>query len=320
MILFLYGEDSFRSRQKLSEYKDRFLKKYGPQADLVVLDAEENKDIDLQEVISARGLFSSVRLAIIKNFITLSNSEGQTKAAFFLKTKKDLPADKENILIFWEKETLQKDSSLFKFLQKYSKAQEFKKMEGALLSKWVSERLEELSPGTKISSGAREKLAAYKSSSSQAINTELEKLVSFKEKGEITEVDIDQLVATKISSAIFETIEAASSGNKKRALSLFHNHLKNKEDPFYILLMYIYQFRNLLKIGEFYWQGISDRFVIAKKAGLHPFVVQKTMPQLKNFTFSKLRNVYRKLQDIDLQVKSGRANIELSLDKFIVEL
>lgn len=320
MILFIYGEDSFRSRQKLSEYQERFLKKYGPQSDLAIFDAEENKNINLQEIISARGLFSSVRLAIVKNFIAISNSEEQNKAVFFLKAKKDILADKESVMVFWEKEPPQKDSLLFKFLQKYSKAQEFKKLQGALLSKWVAERLEEINPEVKISINAREKLTAYKSSNSQAINTELEKLVNFKEKGEITENDIDYLVAEKISSAIFETIEAASSGNKKRALLLFHNHLKNKEDPFYILSMYVYQFRNLLKVGEFYWQGIFDRFVIAKKTGLHPFVVQKTLPQLKNFTFPKLKNIYQKLQNIDFEVKSGRADIKLSLDKFIVEL
>lgn len=320
MLLFLYGEDIFRSRQKLNEYKDRFLKKYGPQADLAVFDAEENKNIDLQKVISARGLFSSVQLAIVKNFIALSNSDGQTEAVSFLKSNKGVLADKESVIFFWEKEAPRKDSPLFKFLQKYSGAQEFKKLSGAPLSQWISKRLGEISPGLKISSGAREKLAACASSDSQAINTELEKLVSFKEKGEIIETDVDQLVTAKISSAIFETIEAASSGNKKRALSLFHNHLKNKEDPFYILSMYVYQFRNLLKIGELYWQGISDRFVIAKKTGLHPFVVQKTLPQLKNLTLSKLKNIYQKLQDIDFEAKSGRIDIKLSLDKFIVEL
>lgn len=320
MIIFLYGEDSFLSRQKLGDYRNRFLKKYGPQGDLTAADAEEKPGVDVAEMTSSRGLFSSVRLVIIKNFISQSGGEKQSQAVSFLKADKDIPLDKDIVLIFWEKNVPKKESALFKFLLKNAKCQEFKRLEGALLFRWMTGCLQEINSEVRLSKVAAEKLAAYSGGNTQLINSELEKLAAFKESGEINESDLDQLVNAKISPTIFEIIEAASGGNKKRALSLLHNQLKNKEDLFYILSMYVYQFRNLLKISEFYWQGMTDRFDIAKKTGLHPYVIQKTLPQLKNFSLEKLKTIYRKLQEIDMEAKTGKVDIALALDKFIVEL
>ena len=84
--------------------------------------------------------------------------------------------------------------------------------------------------------------------------------------------------------------------------------------------MYAYQFRNLLKIGEYYWKGVSNNLDISKKTGIHPFVVQKTLPQLRGFTPSRLKELFCHLQKIDLESKTGKLNINLALDKFLVEL
>lgn len=320
MIIFLYGEDSFRSRRKLEEYKNRFLNKYGPEGNLLIIDAEEKSEIRLEAAVRTSGLFSSVQLVIVKNLISRANNEKQSKLVEFMKSDKNITAGKESVLIFWEQESPGKGSPLFKYFQKFSKTQEFPKLKGARLHLWISGRLKEIDPAVKISESAVEKLIAFTGEDLQPIDNELEKLASFKAGGEINEIDIDRLTAAKISTTIFETIEAASGGNKKRALELLHNQLESKEDPFYILSMYVYQFRNLLKIGEHYWKGLSDRFDIAKKTKLHPYVVQKTLPQLKNFTLEKLKNVYQKLQKIDFESKTGKVDIYLALDKFVVEL
>jgi DNA polymerase III subunit delta len=320
MLIFLYGEDSFSSRQKLNEYKERFLKKYGPQADLVSIDAEEKKDFNISEATSSAGLFSPVQLVIIKNLISQSSSDKQKQLVDFFKASKRLIEDKNTVLIFWEDALPKKDSLLLKYFRKISKIEEFPRLDGLKLTQWIENQIKKIDAGSSISKKAAVRLMAHTNGDAEKINSELQKLANFKNGDEIGEADIDQLVTLKISSTIFETIEAASSGNKKRALELFHNQLAIKEDPFYILSMYIYQFRNLLKIGDFYWKGASNEYDIAKKTKLHPYVVKKTLPQLRNFTFLKLKNIYQELQKIDTEAKTGKADINLALDKFIVKL
>ena len=63
-----------------------------------------------------------------------------------------------------------------------------------------------------------------------------------------------------------------------------------------------------------------NEMAIAKETKLHPFVVKKGLAQGRNFSFEGLKNIYQKLADLDQQVKTGRMEIKLALDKFIVEL
>ncbi len=296
------------------------MKKYGPQGSLRVIDAEEKKDLNFPEIARSGGLFSSVRLVIIKSALAQFSQERLKEIREFFKSDENIVTSKDVVIIFWEREVLKKDNVLLKYFRKNAKLEEFPKLGGTKILGWISSHLKEINPKVKISRPAAEKLAVYTAEDSEQVNSELLKLANFKEKGEIEEADIDHLVSAKLNSTIFETIEAASSGNKKRALALLHSQLGNEADPFYILSMYVYQFRNLLKIGEYFFQGITNKFNVAKKAGLHPYVVQKTLPQLKNFTLLKLKNIYKNLQKIDMEAKTGKVEINLALDKFLVKL
>jgi DNA polymerase-3 subunit delta len=136
----------------------------------------------------------------------------------------------------------------------------------------------------------------------------------------IEEQDIDDLVSSKISIGIFDTIDALGNNNKKEAARLLHEHLKQGENPFYIFSMFVYQFRNLLKVADLKEKGMLNDYEISKNSGLHPFVVKKSLGQLRNLTFSKLKNIYKNLSELDTKIKTGKIDIQLALDKFLIEL
>ncbi len=136
----------------------------------------------------------------------------------------------------------------------------------------------------------------------------------------IGEEDVALLVRSKVDSTMFETIEAVSSGNKSRALTLLHEQIAKGEDIFYILSMYTYQIRTLLKIGDFYWQGMTSAPQIAQAAKLHPYVVQKSLSQVRNLSEEKIKQMLRDLAQIDQEAKTGKIDPVLALDKFIVAL
>ena len=102
MIIFLYGEDSFRSMEKLAEIKNKFLEKNSP-APAGLFDFAE-KDWNTGEIImniSSGGLFSSKKLVIIKNILAGKKDLESEKFEKFLK----IEAKKEKsdlILVFWE--------------------------------------------------------------------------------------------------------------------------------------------------------------------------------------------------------------------------
>lgn len=317
MILFLYGEDDFRSGEKLAEIKNEFLKKNGSGTILSVFDFEEDvKGNVVADVLSAGGLFGDKKIVIVKNLMVDGKTEKQANILEILERRKNLAKDEDTLLVFWENGAPRKNGKLFKYISLVGKAESFEKLSSVALENWIRDGVKKANG--KISYEATKKLATYAGNDLFLLGNEIEKLVNYTK--EIEGEHIDLLTNSKIESDIFQTIESLSSGNKKDAISLLHRQLEKGDDPFYIFSMYVYQFRNLLKIAGLYFSGLRDEYAIAKEAKLHPFVVKKGLAQVRKIDLKKLKNIYRNLADLDLKIKTGKIDIVLALDKFVAEM
>ncbi len=320
MLTFLFGADNFRSSEKLSELKNKSLKNSSG-VDLSVLDYDEASTIKpLADILAAQGLFSSQQLVIIKNSMSKGSTEQQKELLTYLKTHSELKTDAHTTVIFFEAATPKKNGALYKFLATNAKKEEFMPLDGAKLSAWAKDFAKKLSPSTEFSQSALNILLASVGNDLNALSNELTKLVNYKNGTIISDADVILLVKSKVDSTMFETIEALVSGNKARALSLLHAQISKGEDIYYMLSMYTYQVRTLLKIGDFYWQGMTSAPQIAQASGLHPYVVQKSLSQLKNLSEEKTKQMLRDLSEIDHNAKTGKMDLLLALDAFIVSL
>jgi len=318
MIIFLYGEDGFRSDRKLAEIKNKFLEKNKEGGTLFVFDFadSETKIEELPLKLSSGGLFSNKKLAIVKNILENKTASDDKKFFDFMK-RKEKGEMKDLTLIFWENGKIDKKLKLAKFLLERSKQQEFISLNSAKLTAWINKEVQDISAnGVSISPKAVEMLVVYVGNNLSLLSREIEKLVCFKDKGEISEKDVDLLVKSKIDTDIFKTVDALSGGEKKLAVKLLNGHLEAGEDPFYLLSMYFFQFRNLLKVKPLAEKNMPQS-EIAAKLKIHPYVAKKSVEQGKNFSLSALKEMYKKLCDIDFQAKTGKTDIELELDKFI---
>jgi DNA polymerase-3 subunit delta len=151
------------------------------------------------------------------------------------------------------------------------------------------------------------------------LDKEIQKLISYADGKIISDKDVDILVKASLDSNIFKTIDALGANNKKEAIRLIHEHLKNGDDPFYLMSMFVYQFRNMLKVADLK-EKKANEYEIAKMTRMHPFVIKKSLAQLRNFSFPRLEKIYRKLGAMDLMIKIGKMDIRLALDKFVAEL
>ncbi|OGI25564.1 MAG: DNA polymerase III subunit delta [Candidatus Moranbacteria bacterium RBG_13_45_13] len=317
MIIFLYGKDEFRSLRKLAEIKNKFLQICNP-APAGLFDFEE-KDWNLGEImsnISSGGLFSPKKLAIIKNLISAKKEFSDENFEKFLKNESKKEKS-DLILIFWESRKLKKSSKPYRLLQRIAKCQEFALLEGAKLKSWIIGEIQDIRGGNiSISPSAVERLVIFVGNDLNLLLREIEKLANFKSKGEITDNDVDLLVKSKIDTDIFRTVDALARGDKKTALKLLHDHLESGEDPFYLLSMYFYQFRNLVKVKPLAEKNMPQSEIVSKLK-MHPFVVRKSLDQARNFSWQKLKSLYNQLCEIDFASKTGKTDIELALDKFV---
>jgi DNA polymerase-3 subunit delta len=324
MIIFFYGEDNFRSAEKVREIKNKFSQNDKSSAGLSLFDASDSKIDALEKIksaLSSAGLFSSKKLIILKSVMLEAPSDEQAKILKFLKEQVEkMQIDADLVVVFWENGLPRKNNALFKFLLEHSKKQNFEKLSGLKLSQWILGKIKTSSPETSISKSALEKLITYVGNDTALLTNEIEKLISFSGADLINDTAVDLLVKANLDNNIFETIEAMSANRKQAALELFHRHLDQGDDPFYLFSMFVYQFRNLLRIASLQENGIFSEFEIAKLAKLHPYVVKKGMSQARNFGEKKLITIHKKLGVLDAKIKTGQADIKLSLDKFIVEL
>ena len=307
MIIFLYGEDTYRMKEKLKEIIERYQKVHKSGLNLKYFDDFTN----FKDGVRQASMFKEKKLAVVTNIF--ANPDFKEK---FYQSKKDFLSSEDIILIYEEKD-FNKNNSLFKFLKKNARSQEFKFLAGQGLKTWIKKEFDRYE--TKIDSGVLEKLIEYIGNDLWQMSNEIRKLASFKNNKTVKVEDIELLVKSKIETDIFKTIDAIADKNKKQALNLLHKHLEKGDSPLYLLSMISYQFRNLLIIKDLI-EKCKPYNVILKKSGLHPFVVKKSYYQSQKFTFQELKKIFQKIFKTDLDIKTGKIQPEIALDLLVAEI
>lgn len=311
MIIFLYGQDTYRSRHKLNEIVTKYKKTHKNGLNLKSYEGKDLKFEDFRDEVRQTPMFVKRKLIILRNvFSNLSFKEN------FLKDAK-LFVDSEDVVLFYETEEISRTDRFFKFLKKNSKSQEFKLLEGAQLKKWAQKTFEGYR--AKIEILGLEKLINYVGNDLWQFSNEIQKLVSFRKGKTITTKDVGLLVKPKIETAIFDTIDAIASRNKKQAISLIHRHLEKGDHPLYLLSMINFQFRNLLTIKDLVERN-TPFCLLSKETRLHPYVIKKSYFQAQKFTIDKLKKIYQKILEADLNVKKGKTEPVTALDSLIAEI
>jgi DNA polymerase-3 subunit delta len=309
MIYFLYGEDSYRSKKKLEEIILGYKKVHRSGLNLIYIDAKGTSFKDFYGNFKITSMFAEKKLVVVKNsFENLKFQEDLLENIKILEEQKD-------IVVISEDDVDQR-TKFFKALKKNAKCQEFSFLQPANLKKWIL--VEFAKNKAKISADALDLLVEFVKTDLWRLSNEINKLSSYKLGDVIKKEDVELLVKPNIENDIFKTIEAIASKNKKQALFLLHKHIDNGDNVLYLLSMIAYQFRNLLVIKELIDKKNSYQ-VIAKKSGLHPFVVQKTFYLCNQFSLIQLKKIYLKIFQIDLDIKTGKVEAETALDLFVYE-
>ncbi|OIP78590.1 MAG: DNA polymerase III subunit delta [Candidatus Portnoybacteria bacterium CG_4_8_14_3_um_filter_44_10] len=320
MIIFLYGPDSFRSRQKLKRIIEKYKAKHKSGLNFLKFDLSETGLDDLREAIKSRPMFAEKKLIVIENLFCLS-PENQREVIEYFKGEK-LEKEQEVVLVVYEKNAPDKRSQAFKFLTaKGALSQEFGSLEGTQLENWIKREVE--ARGGNINRQAIQELAVCLGGDLWQASNEIDKLVAFKNGGEmggeIKKEDVTLLIKAKISANIFQTIDALAQRNKKNALRLLYQHFKEGENAIYLLTMFAYQFRNLLIVKDLVEKGVPYP-ELAQRTKLHPFVVKKSFQQTKNFSLEGLKKIYLRIKDLDLAIKTGRIEPKAVLEMLVMEV
>ncbi len=318
MIYFFYGENYFEARKKTEEIILEFQKNFNNKGIVQIFDFSDSEP-DIEQLISnarTQSLFFHKRLIILKYFIENENKFSKAKEFFVFLT--GIKEDKDIQVVFLSGEVKKSASKMAKkILSLAKKAREFKLLNEAALLKWIRNRFEEKSTGkVKISHELGKTLIAFCGNDQHLLSNEIEKIINWKSKGEVSKEDIELLVSAKISADIFKMVDALAEQNKALALKLLFENIDAGKHPLYILSMFLYQFRNLVGVSSALKNSVSKEAMIAK-LDVHPYVAQKCIRQAGHFSNQKLKKAFLKLCEIDYEAKTGKKEIKFELEKFI---
>ncbi len=319
MVYLLFGKANFLIKEEQKRIVADFARK-NPEANIEKFDVEENWDISKvrESLGQGGGLFSTKKIILIKNIDKANKQDGESLIDF---VKLAIPDGSDNTIIFTAGDKPTKKDKIFRVLFSKARTIEFKQLQGDGLRKWIIKQVSLLSKEVKIDGNALSQLELMFGKDLWQLNNAINVLVNFaEEKKQITKTDVDEICRGNVDVKIFDFVDAIGARNKSRAIDLLNSLLNQGENGFYILSMILFQLRNLIKVFSIAKKGPTNPTIVSKKLSIHPFVAQKTLGQLNNFSANSLKKIYQQIADIDYQAKIGDKAIEDGLTDFIVSL
>ncbi len=318
MILFLYGPDTYRSRANLHEQVERFKQLRDPSGyNVVFLDAlEEKHGSKLWSEMLSSPFLAEKRMVVVENVLA-SKHEDLIEQITERIGAGGFPDS--NIIVFWEGEDEPKAKAkkeLFALLKAEKYATEFAPLDDRKREAWIMEEVKKHS--TTISRDAVSYLSTNSGGDLWLVHNVIEQVCAYASAREITKADVVLFLDPAADDNIFALVDAVVSGQSARAQKLITDQYKIGKEPQYILAMLIRQYRILIQLADLFAHedGISSD-TAAKKLGLHPFVVKKTLPLVKRTTLAELQAIHTQLFEIDKKTKYG-ANAAVLLDQFLL--
>jgi DNA polymerase-3 subunit delta len=331
MIIFLYGDDSFRAKQKLAEIKQKFIAEVDSRGDSLFTVAGENaKFSEIVDLAKDSSLFSRRNMVIIGNIFKNKDKHVFTELTDFFQfghTEESVG----NIIIFQDESIgpnpFKEKKVFWEFLKKQKFSQEFKKLSLSETNLWTRDEARKM--GSDISLAAAAELVSLTSGDLWRIRSELGKLANYQEGisksasggsvREISKEDIEMMVIGDFDQKVFSLTEALASKNRQTAVRLLEERFAEGVALEALLGAIIWQFKKLLEIRQALDNGLASSKISASLK-IHPFVVQKSMSQVRNFSLEGLKNMHAELMEIYQEARRDRDNAEVCLGIFAANI
>ncbi|MDI6814722.1 MAG: DNA polymerase III subunit delta, partial [Dehalococcoidales bacterium] len=210
------------------------------------------------------------------------------------------------------------NNPLFRELSAKAKVKSFPLLRDTELREWIQRRVAD--EGGSISSPAVDLLAKFVGSNLWTMASEINKLVLFTSGRRIEEEDIKMVVSYAQEANVFAMVDAILEFNAGVAEQLLQRLLQRGATLAYLLFMLSRQVRMIVQVKELRNQG-KPKTEIQDKLGLtSEFALRKTLDQADKYPLARLKEVYHKLLETDLSIKTGKYEGELALNILIAEL
>lgn len=320
MLIFVYGDDGVRAKEKLLELTTRFAEKFDPTglnfAEFSAASSAFSFPSVMQAITSAPFL-GEKRMVVLRGLMDgLKKDDARMWAEGLQRT----PTSTITVLVDVEPKATIEKHELFKLLQGQAEVHAYAgvKREGAVLAKWLVD--EAAKKGASLALDVANELVARVGGDMWQLEGEVAKLAAYAAGGPITRETLDMLVRSNTESNIFAFVDAMSQREAKKAMQFLQEERDAGSADFYLLTMLARQVRILLQIRMALTEDPGASAGVAKRLNLHPFVAGKATVQAKRFTLPQLQSLHVLLCTLDRDAKRGRIDPALAVDRLAVEM
>lgn len=319
MFYVFDGEDTFSQGEQIVSLMASMGDPAACELNTIVLDGRTTTLNEIRHHCDTMPFLSDRRIVLVKGLLEqLTQRSSHTDGQFLEKLVDYLPNMPDTArLIFVESKALPKRHPVLKLARgsEDGHVKTFRIPRGSELARWVRSQVKQAE--AEIEPRAVQALCTFVGSDLYQLHNEINKLAAYTDgQRAISVQDIQLLTPHARQASIFDMVDALGQRDGKTATRIYHTLLDAGDHPLALLAMIIRQFRLLIQVKELAPE-LGTHQAIARKLGQNPYPIQKILAQSRNFTFLQLQQIYHKLLDTDVEIKTGQIDAVLALDTLI---
>ena len=308
-IYVLYGQEAYLQKQ----YRDKLVAAILGDGDAMNFLHVQGKDFSIPQLIDFAETmpFFAERRVIVMESTGILKSGGEELAEYLAQ-----PCETTTWILV--ESECDKRSKLFKAADKTGLCVEFGVQDEATLKKWILGILKK--EGKQITGQTLECFLEKTGTDMNMIRLELEKLLCYTlDRSVVEREDVEAVCVTRITSRIFDMVDAIGVRNRSKALALYNELQALREPPIRILFLIGRHMNILLQIKDLKKRGVDSK-TMAAKMGVPPFAVNKYLKQADLYKTTQLKRALERCIQADEAVKTGMLQDKMSVELLIFEL
>ncbi len=321
MIHVLYGADNFSLQKALDEIKGTLGDRESLALNTTFLDGRRLTPAPVIEACNTIPFLANWRLVIVEGLLERFEpaatgkrpevSEWQALVDF-------LPAKPSSTVLAFIDGKLTRANPLLRKLGKLATMAEFPPLRGPALTAWIAARAK--AQGSAMSPRAARLLALTAGDDLWVLSSEIEKLSLYALGRRIEEEDVQLVTSSVREVSIFNVIDAMADKRLPAAMQMLHQLLIEGTAPTHLLTMMSRQVR-LMVIAKDFGRTRPSPEEQRRQLGVSAnYPLQRLLEQSARHSLDRLMDIYQRILDTDLAMKTGKWSDELALDLLMVEV
>jgi len=329
LLYILSGQDDYSLGESLEEIKRGIGDEALLAANTTTLDGQQMTLDQLRTVCETLPFLAEKRLVIVKGLLERFEPRGRASRRKKITHATNHQNEYKSLVTYISKlpdstilvligGRIASKNPLFSGLSAKATVKSFPLLRGARLHQWIQGYVTK--EGGTISPQAIDLLAKLVGGNLWIMANEINKLTQFTSGRRIEEEDVRMVVSYAQQASVFAMVDAILEFKVGLAEQSLHQLLQRGASSAYLLAMLSRQVRMIVRVKGLRNQR-KPEIEIRNKLGLtSEFVWHKTIEQAKRYPLERIQEVYPKLLEADLSIKTGKYEGELALNILIAEL